>query len=87
VQLALELGRPARQHEVAAILRGVVQLLQQAALADARLAGDLEHLATRFASKRIQRLCHEAKLGLAAHQRLAAAGHRRLRRGVELGLR
>ena len=77
-QLGLELGGAAGQHEVAAGPRAGAQLPQQPALADARLAGDLEHPAERAVVEFLQRVRDQPQLRVAAHQGLLARVHGRL---------
>ena len=71
---ALELGGRAREHEVAASLAAIAQLVQQARLADAGLALDRDR-AGRAGVQRVERGVELLELRLAPHDRTGLSGH------------
>ncbi len=78
-QLGLELRGASRQHDVTALARVRRQLAQQAALADARLAGDLQDRARRGAVESVERGADRLHLRVATDERRLVGAHRRTR--------
>src|SRR6185436_15923842 len=73
-QVALELRAAAAQHEAAALLASGRELLQQARLADARLAAHRHE--ARGAAQRLQLPAHGRELAAAADEGSARAARR-----------